>query len=113
MARIADLAFAYDVTICTFGHAGDGNLHPTVVHAPGDEDGAQRAAAAFDAILEVALDLGGTVTGEHGVGLLKRRLLGQELDPAVQALHEAVKRAWDPHGILNPGKALALRPSRV
>jgi glycolate oxidase len=113
MARIADLAVAYDVTICTFGHAGDGNLHPTVVHAPGDADGAGRAAAAFDAVLEVALDLGGTVTGEHGVGLLKRRLLGRELDPVVQGLHEAVKRAWDPHGILNPGKALALRPARV
>ncbi len=109
MARIADLARVHEVTICTFGHAGDGNLHPTVVHQRGDEAGAARAATAFDAILEVALDLGGTVTGEHGVGLLKRRMLGRELDPAAQSLHEAIKHAWDPRGILNPGKALPAR----
>jgi glycolate oxidase len=110
MARFEALAQDHDVVICTFGHAGDGNLHPTVVHQRGDADGAERAARAFDAILDVALELGGTVTGEHGVGLLKRRSLGVELDPAVQTLHEAVKKAWDPRGILNPGKALPLRP---
>ena len=106
MTRFGELAQAYDVVVCTFGHAGDGNLHPTVVHQRGDEAGAARAAAAFDAILDVALELGGTVTGEHGVGLLKRRSLGVELEPAVQSLHQAVKQAWDPRGILNPGKAL-------
>jgi glycolate oxidase len=111
MARFEDVAERYDVLICTFGHAGDGNLHPTVVHQRGDAEGADRAARAFDAILDVALELGGTVTGEHGVGLLKRRSLGQELDPAVQTLHQAVKRAWDPKGILNPGKALPLAPA--
>jgi glycolate oxidase len=110
MARFTDLADAHDVVICTFGH-GDGNLHPTVVHPRGDQDAAARAAAAFDAILDVALELGGTVTGEHGVGLLKRRSLGVELDPVVQSLHTAVKRAWDPTGILNPGKALPLSPA--
>ncbi|MFI5100038.1 MAG: FAD-binding oxidoreductase [Actinomycetes bacterium] len=108
MARFTELAERYDVLICTFGH-GDGNLHPTVVHPRGDEEAAVRASAAFEAILDVALDLGGTVTGEHGVGLLKRRKLGVELDPAAQSLHEAVKRAWDPQGILNPGKALPVR----
>ena len=97
--------------VCTFGHAGDGNLHPTVVHERGDADAAARAAQAFEAILDVALELGGTVTGEHGVGLLKRRSLGVELEPAVQSLHAAVKRAWDPTGILNPGKALPPAPA--
>jgi len=106
MTRFGELAQAYDVVVCTFGHAGDGNLHPTVVHQRGDDEGADRAARAFDAILEVALALGGTVTGEHGVGLLKRRSLGMELEPAVQTLHARVKDAWDPRNILNPGKAL-------
>ena len=87
IARFEDVARRYDVLVCTFGHAGDGNLHPTVVHERGDADAAARAAQAFEAILDVALELGGTVTGEHGVGLLKRRSLGVELEPAVQSLH--------------------------
>jgi glycolate oxidase len=111
MVRFADLAVEHDVVVCTFGHAGDGNLHPTVVHQRGDEAGAARAAVAFDAILDVALELGGTVTGEHGVGLLKRRSLGDELPAPVRTLHQAVKAAWDPRGILNPGKALPLAPA--
>ena len=64
-----------------------------------------RTQAAFDDIISAALDLGGTVTGEHGVGLLKRPGLHQELDPAVLAMHHAIKNALDPDGILNPGKA--------
>lgn len=95
-----------DVLIGTFGHAGDGNLHPTIVIPRGDRDAAVRAMAAFEDMLEVALDLGGTVTGEHGVGLLKRRSLAEELDLPAQDLHLRIKEAWDPRGILNPGKAL-------
>jgi glycolate oxidase len=80
-----------------------------VISPRGDEEAAQRALLAFDDLLVLALELGGTVTGEHGVGLMKRRRLDDELDDAAVSLHHAVKRAWDPAGILNPGKALPLR----
>jgi glycolate oxidase len=106
MLRIQDVALLNDVRICTFGHAGDGNLHPTIITPRGDADAAARALVAFDGILDVALALGGTVTGEHGVGNLKRAALGRELDPVSMDLHSRIKSAWDPQGILNPGKAL-------
>ena len=92
--------------IGTFGHAGDGNLHPTIVTPRGDVDAAARGLAAFDDILSVALRHGGTVTGEHGVGLLKRHALAEELDAPAQELHARLKEAFDPRGILNPGKSL-------
>ena len=106
MVRIQGIAERHDVTICTFGHAGDGNLHPTVVTERGDEAAAGRAMLAFNEMLDLALALGGTVTGEHGVGLLKRRALGEELDDVAIDLHTRLKQAWDPENILNPGKSL-------
>ena len=106
MVRIQDIAHRHDVRICTFGHAGDGNLHPTIVTERGDEAAAARAMLAFDDILDVSLALGGTVTGEHGVGNLKQRALGRELDAVAADLHTRVKQAWDPENILNPGKSL-------
>ncbi len=106
MVRIQDVAARHDVTICTFGHAGDGNLHPTIVTERGDEAAAARALLAFDDILEVALACGGTITGEHGVGNLKQHALAQELDDVAASLHARIKHAWDPENILNPGKSL-------
>ena len=106
MVRIQDVAEKHDVTICTFGHAGDGNLHPTILTERGDQEAGARALLAFDDILEVALSLDGTVTGEHGVGNLKREALARELDSVSIDLHSRIKQAWDPLGILNPGKAL-------
>lgn len=106
VAEIEHIADRHDVLIGTFGHAGDGNLHPTIVTPRGDADAAARGMAAFDDILEVALRHGGTVTGEHGIGLLKRRALGEELDEPARDLHPRLKDAFDPSGILNPGKSL-------
>lgn len=106
MTMIAELAVKNDVMIATFGHAGDGNLHPTIVIPRGDEAAALRAMTAFDEILDVALACGGTITGEHGVGTLKRSFLAQELDSVAIDLHSRIKAAWDPENILNPGKAL-------
>lgn len=106
VAEIEEIAQRHDVLIGTFGHAGDGNLHPTIVTPRGDVDAAARGLAAFDDILAVALRHGGTVTGEHGVGLLKRRALYEELDEPSRELHARLKDAFDPRGILNPGKSL-------
>ena len=106
MQMITEVSARNDVLIGTFGHAGDGNLHPTIVVPRGDEEASVRAMVAFDEIIDIALLVGGTVTGEHGVGTLKRRHLAQELDPVAIDLHSRIKEAWDPLGILNPGKAL-------
>ncbi|KRF16893.1 FAD-binding oxidoreductase [Nocardioides sp. Soil796] len=108
LGQVRDIGRAHDVMVANIAHAGDGNLHPLLVTPPGDEAAGVRARAAFDEILRVALEAGGTVTGEHGIGLLKRAGLGQELSPAVAQMHHSVKAALDPHGILNPGKALPI-----
>jgi glycolate oxidase len=106
IAAIERIAADRGVLIGTFGHAGDGNLHPTVVFDPFDPVAAGAAASAFDDILTATLRLGGTITGEHGIGLLKRHRLGDELDDTVVALQRIIKNALDPAGLLNPGKAI-------
>ncbi|WP_093839291.1 FAD-binding oxidoreductase [Streptomyces aidingensis] len=104
LARLADVAARHGVHIATLAHAGDGNLHPMLVVPRGDERELARCRGVFEEVVDQALALGGTVTGEHGVGLLKMRGLADELGPAVLDLHRGIKRAWDPAGILNPGK---------
>ncbi|MGY1844450.1 FAD-binding oxidoreductase [Modestobacter sp. SYSU DS0875] len=103
MERIEAIAATFRVEIPVFAHAGDGNLHPAIVHRPGDEEARQRALQAFDAVLRVALDCGGTITGEHGVGRTKRSALLDQLDPDVMDVGRRVRSALDPKGILNPG----------
>ncbi|RZU31102.1 FAD-binding oxidoreductase [Blastococcus saxobsidens] len=103
MERIGAIAREHQVEIPVFAHAGDGNLHPAIVHVPGDQEGRRRAEAAFAAILQVALDCGGTITGEHGVGRTKRSALPAQLGPDVMELGQRVRNALDPLGILNPG----------
>lgn len=103
ITEVERIAADTGLTIGTFGHAGDGNLHPTVVFGAGEE---ARAGEAFDAIVAAALALGGTVTGEHGIGALKRRWLERELDPGARRLHADIRTALDPAGRFNPGKLL-------
>ena len=91
----------------TVGVPGDGNLHPLLITPHDDLPARERAQAAFAEIIDAALELGGTVTGEHGVGLLEMDGLVQELDPVVLDMHRAVKKALVPRGILNPGKVFA------
>jgi glycolate oxidase len=98
------IAARHGVKIATIAHAGDGNLHPLLITPPGDEAARVAAQAAFEEFLDAAIALGGTVTGEHGVGILKRDGMRRELDPGTVALQEAVRRALDPRGVFNPGK---------
>ncbi|MBA3522965.1 MAG: FAD-binding protein [Geodermatophilaceae bacterium] len=107
LTRIEAIGLRHDILIANVAHAGDGNLHPLLITPPGDTAARGRAQVAFHEIIDAALALGGTVTGEHGVGLLKRDGLAAELSPAVMAMHRAIKTALDPHGIMNPGKIFA------
>ena len=104
--RVEALSTTYDLTIGIFGHAGDGNMHPTIVHDHGDLKAQERAIAAFGEIVEIAQSLGGTASGEHGIGSIKQGFAAAELSPAVIELQRAIKKAFDPKGILNPGKKL-------
>ena len=104
LAAVEGIASRHDTAIPVIGHAGDGNLHPLVTYDPADPAATERAAAAFDEVMQAALALGGTVTGEHGVGLLKARHLVGQLGPDVMDLTRRIKAALDPDGILNPGK---------
>ena len=105
LGRIRDTAAAHDVVIATIAHAGDGNLHPLIIAPEGDAAAKERAKLAFDRIVEDCRALGGTVTGEHGVGLLKLPGARAELGERVLAMHRDIKSALDPRGTLNPGKA--------
>ncbi len=100
---IAKISADRDVTIAVIAHAGDGNTHPLIVFDPADTDMAERARIAYGEVMELAMSLGGTITGEHGVGRLKRPWLADYLGPDALALNQRIKDALDPQGILNPG----------
>ena len=97
------IAAARDTRIVLVAHAGDGNTHPIIAYPPGDAAAEQRAHLAFGEIMELALSLGGTITGEHGVGRLKAPWLPAQLGPDAMALTRRIKQALDPQGLLNPG----------
>ena len=92
---------------CSWGHAGDGNLHSTFLVAPHDIDGLERARGAVEELFDLAVGLGGSISGEHGVGSLKRGQLARQWAPRGLDLHASIKKAFDPKGLLNPGKKLA------
>ena len=107
--RIEKIQQRYDIPIVNFGHAGDGNIHVNVMI---DRDIAGMEEKAHEAIREVfqaALDLGGTMSGEHGIGLAKQPYIPLELSPVQIATMQAVKKALDPNNILNPGKMFPLQ----
>lgn len=101
------IAEQYDLTICTFGHAGDGNLHPTCTTDVRNTEEMERVERAFADIFKKAVELGGTITGEHGVGEMKAPYLELKLGEAGVNAMRAVKQAFDPNNIMNPGKVFA------
>jgi glycolate oxidase len=101
---IADTARSHDLLVGTFGHMGDGNLHPTFLADERNADEMRRVHVALDAIVTETIRLGGTITGEHGVGLAKKRWLRQQVGDDSYALMRQLKRTLDPQGLLNPGK---------
>jgi len=119
-SRIADMvleiqriAAKYEVQICTFGHAGDGNLHPTAMTDSRNPEEIRRVEKAFDEIFEAAIRMGGTITGEHGVGLVKAPYLEWKVGPAGIHVMKRLKDAFDPDHILNPGKMFAQTRRRI
>lgn len=102
--RIKSIARTNDLTIVIIGHAGDGNLHPSILTDKNNPEHYGRAAKAIQDIFAAALELGGAISGEHGIGLEKRKFLKQALPPEALGLLKEIKRIFDPKGILNPGK---------
>lgn len=105
-AAIEQIGMAHGVSIPTFAHAGDGNLHPSVIVDPDDAEARDRGEMVLDEVSDAALALGGTLTGEHGIGSLKRHALPKQLDAPTLAAHRLVKQAFDPLGILSPGRGI-------
>lgn len=106
--QIREIAERYKVQIAIFGHAGDGNLHPTGMTDSRDEGELRRVEEAFEEIFSAALKLGGTITGEHGVGIKKRHVLPKQFGTTGMKTMAAIKLALDPNNILNPGKVIEL-----
>lgn len=107
VTAINEIAEKYDVDICTFGHAGDGNLHPTCLTDVRNKEEIERVEKAFEEIFVKAIELGGTITGEHGVGMMKAPYLELKLGAAGIAAMKSIKNAFDPNNIMNPGKVFA------
>jgi glycolate dehydrogenase FAD-linked subunit len=107
LSGAAGIAARHGLESCSWGHAGDGNLHATFLIDPSDDAELARAADAAKELFALALGLGGSVSGEHGVGVVKRGQLSHQWTSRAVSLHEAVKDAFDPKNLLNPGKKLA------
>jgi glycolate oxidase len=104
MAAIAEAAAAFSVRIGTFGHAGDGNLHPTCLTDERDQDEIERVEKAYEIIFDKAIGLGGTISGEHGTGISKSKYLPKMVGPKAVEIMKRIKGVFDPEGRLNPGK---------
>ena len=106
VAAVRGIAAAQSLPIVCFGHAGNGNLHLNILYDPADAAQLARAQAALEAVFDTVIALDGQVSGEHGIGLVKRDLLARALSPQALALMRAIKAQFDPDGLLNPGKVL-------
>jgi FAD/FMN-containing dehydrogenase len=107
----AEIAARHALRSCAWGHGGDGNVHATVLVDPAREEELDAAEAVVEELFALTISLGGSVTGEHGVGWLKRGRLQDQWDERTVELHERIKQAFDPKGLMNPGKKLARHPA--
>jgi len=112
LQRFAEIAARHGLRSCAWGHGGDGNVHATVLVDPAIAAELDAAQAVGEELFALVVELGGSIAAEHGVGWLKRGRLGSQWDERAVELHEQIKRAFDPKGLLNPGKKLAVIPSR-
>jgi len=113
VTRLEQLSRRYAIQIVNFGHAGNGNLHVNLMYDPSDSDQQQRAGACLEEVFDAVLQMDGTLSGEHGIGLVKRDWVGRELDKTSLRLMQAIKAQFDPDGILNPGKTLPANPETL
>lgn len=109
VALVKQIAQKYDLTIAVFGHIGDGNLHPNIICDRRDAEMMERVEAASHAIFDAAIELGGAISGEHGIGLLKTGYVPKSIDPIALEMMKQVKKLFDPNNIMNPGKKLGVR----
>jgi FAD/FMN-containing dehydrogenase len=113
LERFEQIAARHGLRSCAFGHGGDGNVHATVLVDPAQDAELDAAEAVGEELFALVAELGGSIAAEHGVGWLKRGLLESQWDPRAVELHEQIKRAFDPKGLLNPGKKLARVQARA
>jgi FAD/FMN-containing dehydrogenase len=107
LERFEQIASSRGLRSCAWGHGGEGNVHATVLVDPALAAELDAAEAVGEELFGLVVSLGGSITGEHGVGWLKRGWLASQWDARAVELHEQIKRAFDPKGLLNPGKKLA------
>jgi glycolate oxidase len=106
VAAIKEISARHDIPIAIFGHAGDGNLHPNILFDKRDPEQVEKMKKAAADIFDVSVKLGGTLSGEHGVGNLKLNFLEQDIGPLSITVMQSIKKTFDPKNILNPGKVL-------
>lgn len=106
ITTLEKLALQHGITIVNFGHAGNGNIHVNLLGDPDDEQEMAAMHACLDDVFSLVLELGGTLSGEHGVGIEKKAYIAREIEPQALQLMRSVKQVFDPRGILNPGKTL-------
>ena len=104
IGRVVAICGKADLEVTVIGHAGDGNLHPSVMTNAKDPAHFQKAQKAIDEIIEAAIEFGGVLSGEHGIGLEKQKFMRRTQDPIFIELMKKIKGIFDPNGILNPGK---------
>ncbi|MFD2923325.1 FAD-binding oxidoreductase [Halobacillus naozhouensis] len=113
MDRMQEIKEKYDVEVVVFGHAGDGNLHPNILCDKRNQEEMARVELAVEELFQAAIELGGTLSGEHGIGTMKAPFMESEVGEAGLSMMKRIKDSWDPNGIMNPGKIFAEKGQKL